>query len=50
MGFGEEENIRRVRSDKVNTIGMFWTKLGGNRTINVEKREGKGVFKSRRER
>ena len=36
MSFGEKNNIRRMGSNEINTVGMFWAKFGRNGTIDVE--------------
>ena len=50
MSFSEKNNIRRMRSNKVNTIGMLKAKFRRDRTVNVEKSERKRVFKGGRKR
>ena len=50
MGLSKEKNVRRVRSNKVNTIRMLRAKFGRKRTIDIEETKRERIFKGGRER
>ena len=45
MCFSEKDNVRRIGSDKIDTVRIFRAKFGRDGTIDIEKAKRKRAFK-----